>query len=66
MKPAVVSDDGTTAVVSIEVKKPLALVPWVLSSGGDVEVLRPAALRSAVREAARALLQRNGGRKAGP
>jgi predicted DNA-binding transcriptional regulator YafY len=55
VKPKVVSDDGTTSVVAIEVRRPLGLVPWVLSCGGDVEVVRPAALRSAVRRAAEEL-----------
>jgi proteasome accessory factor B len=57
LSPEVLSDDGTTAVVSIKVRKPLALVPWVLSCGGDVEVVRPATLRAAVRSAAGALLR---------
>jgi proteasome accessory factor B len=55
VEPKVVSDDGSTAVVSVEVRRPLGLVPWVLSCGGDVEVVSPATLRAAVRRAAEAL-----------
>jgi proteasome accessory factor B len=55
VKPKLVSEEGETSVVSIEVKRPLGLVPWILSRGGDVEVLRPAALRAAVKQAAEAL-----------
>ena len=38
---------ATTSVVSVEVRRPLGLVPWVLSCGGDVEVVSPATLRAA-------------------
>jgi proteasome accessory factor B len=56
VKPEVVSDDGETSVVAVKVRRPLGLVPWILSCGGDVEVLEPASLRQAVRRAAEALL----------
>jgi proteasome accessory factor B len=55
VKPKVISQDGGTSVVSIEVRRPLGLVPWILSCGGEVEVIRPASLRAAVRQAAEAL-----------
>lgn len=55
VKPKVISQEDGTSVVSIEVRRPLGLVPWVLSCGGDVEVIRPAALRAAVRQAAEGL-----------
>jgi proteasome accessory factor B len=55
VKPKVISEEGGTSVVSIEVRRPLGLVPWVLSCGGEVEVIRPASLRAAVRQAAEAL-----------
>ena len=55
MKPTVVSEDGETCVVSIEGRRPLGLVPWILSCGGEVEVIRPASLRAAVKQAAEAL-----------
>jgi predicted DNA-binding transcriptional regulator YafY len=57
LMPEVLSDDGKTAVVSIKVRRPLALVPWILAAGGDVEVMRPASLRSAVKKAATTLLR---------
>lgn len=55
VSPEVVSDDGTTSVVKVLVRRPLGLVPWVLSCGGDVEVVRPATLRAAVVRAAEVL-----------
>jgi proteasome accessory factor B len=61
----VLSDDGATSVVSIEVRRPLGLVPWVLSAGGDVEVVRPPDLRAAVARAAAALLKQGGKSKGG-
>jgi proteasome accessory factor B len=56
VRPEVISDDGETSVVQVRVRRPLGLVPWVLSCGGDVEVVKPARLRAAVKKAAEALL----------
>jgi proteasome accessory factor B len=66
VRPEVLSTDGENSVVAIKVRSPSALVPWVLSSGGEVEVVKPAALRAAVRRAAEALMRAGAsGRKGG-
>jgi proteasome accessory factor B len=63
--PRVLAEEAGVTTVSVLVRHPLALVPWILSCGGDVEVVEPATLRGAVSDATRALLQahRGGGRE---
>ncbi len=43
-------------VVETEVRRPRALIPWVLAHGGQARILDPAWLREEVRDAAGALL----------
>lgn len=47
-------------LLEVEVRRPRALVPWVLSRGGEVEIVEPIALREAVRDEAARLLERYG------
>jgi len=52
--------DAGRPVLELEVRRPEALVSWVLARGGDVSVREPAFLRDAVVEEARRLLDRYG------
>jgi proteasome accessory factor B len=63
LDPKVQSTDARGSFVSIKARRPEALVPWILSSGGDVAVVKPASLRASVARAADALLRaaRQGG-----
>ena len=53
-----VGSDGSKMLLEIDVRRPDALVPWLLSRGGTVAVVEPESLRRAVREEADRLLRR--------
>lgn len=53
-------------VLEVEVRRPDALVPWLLARGGDVAVQAPESLREAVRKAADRLLARYRGETVAP
>lgn len=50
--------DGGRTVLEVEVRRPEALIPWLLSRGGSVAVIEPVPLREAVRDEADRLLRR--------
>lgn len=53
-----VGSEGGRPLLEVDVRRPGALVPWLLARGGDVAVLEPESLRDAVRAEADRLLAR--------
>lgn len=51
-----IGSQGGRTLMELEVRRPSALVPWVLSMGGGVQILSPESLREEVANEARQLL----------
>ncbi|MAB89408.1 MAG: hypothetical protein CMJ90_08125 [Planctomycetes bacterium] len=61
-----VGSEAGRPLLDVDVRRPGALVPWLLARGGDVAVVQPESLREAVRAEADRLLARYRGEPGAP